>query len=290
MSTAVAKKQASNGLPVLPVLPNYSPRLRKLMEQLSGRFTYDNNQLWRNGSGDCKHQGFVYVRDPAALEGLEEVKAEALKAYKLCQLALEPTTPAIVLNWLRPIAAGVRNSPDETDFAAKAAAIAMACDGLPVHVFNVTTQKLALQEFKFWPSAADVYELLSEMGENSIWGYEMNDLLSVINIRGTVAELEKGLADAERQRRDAERRRREADQKRWDEERAKRAAAEQERQERERARREEAEQKQLEAALNRWREEIEESAEQYLREYKQKQREEQKREAAAGTTGSEETA
>jgi hypothetical protein len=52
-------------------------------------------------------------------------------------------------------------SPADADFAAWCAGVALAVGHLEVGAFTAATQRQALQTFKFFPSAADVYEILA---------------------------------------------------------------------------------------------------------------------------------
>ncbi|MEJ0017518.1 MAG: hypothetical protein WDN25_13325 [Acetobacteraceae bacterium] len=63
--------------------------------------------------------------------------------------------------WLLPIQAAVRNPADEDRLPGWVAAVLLAVGHLEVGAFTAGTQREALQTFKFFPSAADVYEILA---------------------------------------------------------------------------------------------------------------------------------
>lgn len=70
--------------------------------------------------------------------------------------------PEMLARWLEPLIAGVRNAPtSEAAFAGAASAIGLACSSMPVAVLTQDSQRAALREFKFWPSASDVFDLLN---------------------------------------------------------------------------------------------------------------------------------
>lgn len=68
----------------------------------------------------------------------------------------------LVLAWLLPLAAAVRNPPSREDAATRAAAIVQACHDLPAWGFNGDTARTAVAKFDWWPSAAEVRALIHE--------------------------------------------------------------------------------------------------------------------------------
>ena len=91
-----------------------------------------------------------------------DVRAEARTMLAALAAALDPVEPTTVRAWLRPLAPAVRNPPTAPEFEARAAAIALACSTVPRCAFTLTSQAEALRRFSYWPSAADVVELLDE--------------------------------------------------------------------------------------------------------------------------------
>ncbi len=74
-----------------------------------------------------------------------------------------PAAPAdTVRRWCVPVANAVRNPPAPEDFGPRVHVIAVACAELPGWVFNAQSQAEAVRKFQFWPSAADVVELLTD--------------------------------------------------------------------------------------------------------------------------------
>lgn len=73
----------------------------------------------------------------------------------------EPVTEAVLRAWLAPIPLVVRNEKSPEAIAGWVAGIALAIGHFEIGAFNATTQREALQTFKFFPSAADVCEVVS---------------------------------------------------------------------------------------------------------------------------------
>lgn len=73
--------------------------------------------------------------------------------------------PATAHDWaqfLKPIAAAVRNPPTETDFKARVAAIAHALPDVPaIWLTQAWRQREAMRAWQFWPAVADVAEWLA---------------------------------------------------------------------------------------------------------------------------------
>ncbi len=67
-----------------------------------------------------------------------------------------------VRKWLLPLNGVVRNPASQEDFEKRAAAMSFLLADLPIAVFTVRTQRMAMAEFQFWPSAADAHKLLRE--------------------------------------------------------------------------------------------------------------------------------
>jgi hypothetical protein len=68
---------------------------------------------------------------------------------------------ATLREWLAPIPAVVRNSKSEAEVLAWLHGVKLAVGRLEAGAFTAATQRDALQTFKFFPSAADVYEILA---------------------------------------------------------------------------------------------------------------------------------
>lgn len=89
-----------------------------------------------------------------------EQSREADQAVAAYDAMLRPVRPLAVVQWLRGINVGVANTLGQEDFAMKAAAIANACADLPEASFTTESQRLAMQSFRWFPSAAEVVALL----------------------------------------------------------------------------------------------------------------------------------
>lgn len=92
-----------------------------------------------------------------------EVREQAVEALRAMEPVLAPITERQLQEWLLPIPASVRNGGKSVEeIKAWFAAVCLACDGLPASLFNRRSQADALRTFQFFPSAADIYTLLSE--------------------------------------------------------------------------------------------------------------------------------
>lgn len=76
------------------------------------------------------------------------------------EAALQPATLGAVGDWVTRLRGGVRIHLDDRAFAARWSAILDACDGMPAGVWAPATRREALQRFDFFPSAAQIYDLL----------------------------------------------------------------------------------------------------------------------------------
>lgn len=98
---------------------------------------------------------FGLRKTPIALTGKEAEEADWV-AFELDRLLSRAVAPQTVAAWLKVVNAAVRNPQTKEDFQAKAAAIAMVCDGLPEACFTAESQRQAMAKWQFFPSAADV--------------------------------------------------------------------------------------------------------------------------------------
>lgn len=98
------------------------------------------------------------ARDPVA----PAVCQEAARHLAQLERAFRPCSHAVVREWLKPLAAAVRNPPDEETFDLKAAVITAACADVPDDAFTVKSQREALGKFAFFPAAADVLALFQD--------------------------------------------------------------------------------------------------------------------------------
>lgn len=89
------------------------------------------------------------------------VQAEARKVLAAVRPYAQRVPDAVLRAWLAPIQASVRNPSDERRLPAWVAAVRLAVGNLEVGAFTEATQQHALQTFKFFPSGADIYEVLA---------------------------------------------------------------------------------------------------------------------------------
>lgn len=89
------------------------------------------------------------------------LRAEADAERARVKAAMQPADPAAIVRWLAPLATLVANAPTGEDLRSKCQAMAIVLSDLPGSLFTPRTQREAAQTFKFWPSAAEVHDLLA---------------------------------------------------------------------------------------------------------------------------------
>ncbi|CAB4144547.1 hypothetical protein UFOVP469_36 [uncultured Caudovirales phage] len=88
-------------------------------------------------------------------------QAEARRWADEMEPLTQPVSERTLREWLAPIPAVVRNEKTPEAIAAWLAGVIMAVGHLEAGAFNAATQREALQTFKFFPSASDVYDVVS---------------------------------------------------------------------------------------------------------------------------------
>jgi hypothetical protein len=91
-----------------------------------------------------------------------EVVTEAQRALPGIEAALVPASLGEIRDWLQRVNAGVRIPLDRDEFDLRFSAIGAVCSDLPAKVWNDETLKTGLKAWRFFPSAADVAELLED--------------------------------------------------------------------------------------------------------------------------------
>lgn len=99
----------------------------------------------------------------------------------LADLDMRPPTPERVTSWLQPVLRAVTNPPPPRELNERVRAIMLACQGLPAWAFSPATAAEAVRKFKFWPAAAEVYDL--------VHGDVADDLARVGLLRQAAAKL-----------------------------------------------------------------------------------------------------
>ena len=92
----------------------------------------------------------------------ELIHAQVRREFDMLAPLLTPVTDRQLRLWLAPIPLAVHGgAKTEEQIIGWLAAVSLACAGMPASVFNRASQAEALRTFKFFPSAADIYDLLS---------------------------------------------------------------------------------------------------------------------------------
>ena len=105
----------------------------------------------------------------------------------LADLDMRPATAERINNWLQPVLRAVTNPPPPAELAERVRAIVLACQAVPAWAFSRETAAEAVRKFKFWPAAAEVYDL--------VHGDVADDLSRVGKLRETVAKANTGTAE-----------------------------------------------------------------------------------------------
>lgn len=87
---------------------------------------------------------------------------EAQRLLPVFRIASEAASPGLLARWLTPIALTVRNPLATDEIAGVAELFAPLLSDLPGGCFTAATQRYAAQTFKFWPSPADLAELVRD--------------------------------------------------------------------------------------------------------------------------------
>lgn len=83
----------------------------------------------------------------------------------IAEQALAPASADAIREWLGSLNAGVANPQSAADFATRLIAYQTALSDVPASAFSATSLRLALQRFKFWPAASEVFEFLTGQTE-----------------------------------------------------------------------------------------------------------------------------
>jgi hypothetical protein len=138
-------------LTVIPMPPNRSGLMPKLPPQLVTWALKDALENLRNPHPD--------IGLPAAYPA--SVQAEAKHALTNLEQFAAPVTEDVLRIWLAPIPVVVRNEKSPEAIAGWVAGVAMTVGHLEIGAFTDETQREALSTFKFFPAAADVYEIVA---------------------------------------------------------------------------------------------------------------------------------
>ncbi len=90
-----------------------------------------------------------------------DVQAEARRVLAIVEPFAAPVFEAAVRAWLAPVLGAVRNPQGDAAMTAWFPGLMLAVGQLEAGAFTIETQRAALQTFDFFPSAADVYRVVS---------------------------------------------------------------------------------------------------------------------------------
>ncbi|PPQ30577.1 hypothetical protein CCS01_18875 [Rhodopila globiformis] len=114
---------------------------------------------------------------PAALAVQDSAKAELDRLAPFSA----PVSAGVLTLWIAPIMASVANPRSPEAFQPWFAALQMAVAYIPAAAFNESTQRIALQTFKMFPTAADVCEVVADASRSIVDRVEA--LKAIINAK-----------------------------------------------------------------------------------------------------------
>lgn len=135
---------------MLPPPPPMSPELR-------GWMLDDMDMEWLPPTAQRQAIRLPRYRDDSAA-----VRAEAARLLPAYRAGARPPSARFLCDWLQPLAAVVRNPISRDDLENISGIFADALADIPVATFTPAAWRRAMQTFKFWPSPADVAELLQD--------------------------------------------------------------------------------------------------------------------------------
>lgn len=86
---------------------------------------------------------------------------EIRRAHRKLSDALGPTEPGIIARWIVPLASLVARAPEGDALRVRVQAMAHALTDLPACCFTPETQRQAARTFRFWPSVAEIADLVT---------------------------------------------------------------------------------------------------------------------------------
>lgn len=86
---------------------------------------------------------------------------EIRAAHRKLGDALAPTDAATIARWIAPLATMVSRAPESDALRTRVMAMAHALTDLPACCWTPDTQRRAARSFKFWPSVAEISDLVT---------------------------------------------------------------------------------------------------------------------------------
>lgn len=135
-------------------------------------------------AADAQHQTMSWalrMAIAATEEGRTPVVTPELKDEAEALLAAKPRplSPQTIVGWLRTLASGLNDAPEDDAIIGRAAALMLACqdvvfdrpedvDPIDEAVFSDDTVVIALRKFPRWPATADLYAFIKTMHDRRI--------------------------------------------------------------------------------------------------------------------------
>lgn len=88
------------------------------------------------------------------------LRTQAEEAHQRIVASLQHTDPAVIARWLAPLAVLVARAPQGEDLRVAVRAMASVLNHLPPCCWTPGTQRQAALRFKWWPSVAEIAELV----------------------------------------------------------------------------------------------------------------------------------
>lgn len=147
--TSTVKARAENDTRRSIVFPPDLPATTKMPTYLAEAAAKSRDAM--------EHPGF-YSMPYGWQAAMEEAKA---RLTAVCDaLNAPPIRAEMLVAWFTPIAAAVRNRPSDDSLVTFCLALQFALDGVPSSVLTQCLQREGMRRWQFFPSAAEVMEML----------------------------------------------------------------------------------------------------------------------------------
>ena len=167
---ARTERKASPIRPAAPDIPEPSALLRKALDVML------NPMVEVPHSDGSNH---LSARALPALPTSIRDEAETMLAAVRSAVTAGEITANDLIAWLGPVALGVRNPMPATDLPTFTAVLEFALEDIPRSVLSRETQRQALRTWRFFPSVAEVYELLAPPAKQ--WVAQRDALMGLLS-------------------------------------------------------------------------------------------------------------
>lgn len=158
----------------MTIIPIAEPKLPTMSPALRGWLLDDFDMEWVQIAKESPLIKLPRYRDTSA-----SVRAEAARLLPAYRAASKPPSCIFLCEWLQPLAVVVRNPVSVHSLEHLSLIFAEALSTVPVGAFSRDAWVRMMQTFKFWPSPADIAELLQD---------DANDIRRAVEVLAFIAE------------------------------------------------------------------------------------------------------